>query len=78
MNDILIYVTTPERLEKYIKWVLHKSRDHNLFLKAKKCEFTKKKVEYLRLVIKKGKISTKPIKVKGFADWPIPKSVKDV
>ena len=65
-------------LEKYTKQVLHKLWDHDLFLKAKKCEFNKEKLKYLVLVIEEGKVSTDPVKVKGFADWPIPKSVKDV
>ena len=78
IDDILIYVITPELLEKYTKQVLHKLQDHDLFLKAKKCEFNKEKVEYLGLVIKEGKVSTNPVKVKGFTDWPIPKSVKDI
>ena len=47
MDNILIYATTPELLEKYTKQVLHKLQDHNLFLKAKKCEFNNEKVEYL-------------------------------
>ena len=62
MDDILIYAITLELLEKYTKQVLHKLQDHNLFLKAKKCEFNKEKVEYLRLVIEEGKVSTDPIK----------------
>ena len=78
MDDILIYATTPELLEKYMKRVLHKLRDHDLFLKAKKCKFNKTKIEYLGLVVEEGKISTDPVKVKGFADWPIPTCVKDV
>ena len=78
MDNILIYATTPELLEKYTRQVLHKLQDHDLFLKAMKCEFNKEKVEYLGLVIEEGKFSTDPVKVKGFADWPIPKSVKDV
>ena len=78
MDDILIYATTPELLEKYTKRVLHKLRDHDLFLKAKKCEFNKTKMEYLGLVVEEGKISTDPIKVKGFAEWPTPTCVKDV
>ena len=78
MDDILIYATTLELLEKYTRRVLQKLREHDLFLKAKKCEFNKTKMEYLGLVIKEGKISTDPIKVKGFADWPIPTCVKDV
>ena len=78
MDNILIYATTPELLEKYTKQVLHKLWDHNLVLKVKKCEFNKEKVEYLGLVIKEGKVSTDPVKVKGFADWPVSGSVKDV
>ena len=78
MDDILIYATTLELLEKYTKRVLQKLWDHDLFLKAKKCEFNKTKMEYLGLVVEEGKISTDPIKVKGFADWPIPTCVKDV
>ena len=78
MDDILIYATTPELLKKHTKWVLQKLQDHDLFLKAWKCEFNKEKVEYLGLVIEEGKVSTDPVKVKGFADWPIPQSVKDV
>ena len=78
MDDILIYATTPELLEKYTKRVLQKLQDHDLFLKAKKCEFNKTKMEYLGLVVEEEKISTDPIKVKGFADWPIPTCVKDV
>ena len=78
MDDILIYATTPELLEKYTKSVLQKLRDNDLFLKAKKCKFNKTKMEYLGLVVEEGKISTDLIKVKGFTDWPIPTCVKDV
>ena len=35
-------------------------------------------MEYLGLVVEEGRISTDLIKVKGFADWPIPTCVKDV
>ena len=78
MDDILIYATTLELLKKYTKRVLQKLRDHDLVLKAKKCEFNKTKREYIGLVVEEGKISTDLIKVKGFADWPIPTCVKDV
>ena len=44
----------------------------------KKCEFGKTKLEYLGLIVEEGKLSTDLVKVKGFVDWPIPKSVKEV
>ena len=68
MDDILIYATTLELLRKHTKRVLQKLWDHNLFLKARKCEFNKEQVEYLGLAIEEGKVSTDPLKVKGFAD----------
>ena len=49
-----------------------------MFLKAKKCKFGKTKLEYLGLIVEEGKLSTDPVKVKGFSDWQIPKSVKEV
>src|SRR5271170_5838600 len=78
MDDILIFVPTKEKLMEYTKIVLQKLRNNDLFLKAKKCEFDKLKLEYLRLVVEEGKISTNPIKVKGFAEWPVPTNVKEV
>ena len=78
MDNILIYATTPELLENYMKWILQKLQNHNLFLKVKKCEFGKTKLEYLGLIVEEGKLSTDPVKVKGFADWPVPKLVKKV
>src|SRR5271170_2320021 len=78
MDDILIFAPTKEKLIEYTKIVLQKLRDNNLFLKAKKCKFNKLKLEYLGLVVEEGKISTNPIKVKGFAEWPVPTNVKEV
>ena len=57
---------------------MQKLQNHDLFLKAKKCEFNKTKMEYLGLVVEEGKISTDPVKFKGFADWPTPTCVKDI
>ena len=78
IDDILIYVMTPQLLEKYMKLISQKLWDHDLFLKAKKCKFRKTKLEYLGLIVEEGKLSTDPVKVKGFADWPVPKLVKEV
>ena len=72
MDNILISATTPELLEKYTKQILQKLKDHNLFLKAKKCEFGKTKLEYLGLIMEEGKLSMDPVKVTGFANWPVP------
>ena len=47
MDDILIFAKTKEELKRITKLVLEKLRESDLFLKAKKCEFEKTKIEYL-------------------------------
>ena len=65
MDNILIFAETKKELERITKMVLAKLREHDLFLKAKKCEFCKQKIEYLGMVIEEGQISMDPIKLAG-------------
>jgi hypothetical protein len=58
--------------------VLRKLLDHNLFLKPEKCQFHKKEVEYLGVIIGGGKVMMDPIKVEGITKWPISNTVKEV
>ena len=58
--------------------VLKKLREHDLFLKAKKCEFCKTRIEYLGMIIEEGQISMDPVKLGGIKNWPVPNTVKQV
>jgi Reverse transcriptase (RNA-dependent DNA polymerase) len=76
MDDILI-ATTRSLTQHYDKvaQILKKLQDNNLFLKPKKCQFYKQKVEYLGVIIGKGQVKMDPVKVKGIMDWPIPTNI---
>jgi Reverse transcriptase (RNA-dependent DNA polymerase) len=78
MDDILIFAKSQEELQKRTKQVLQRLREHDLFLKPKKCEFNKSTMEYLRLIIQEGKLSMDPVKLSGIRDWPTLTSVKQV
>jgi RNase H-like domain found in reverse transcriptase/Reverse transcriptase (RNA-dependent DNA polymerase) len=78
MDDILIFANTKDELKRITRRVLEKLRENDLFLKAKKCEFGKTKVEYLGMVIEEGRISMDPVKLGGIKDWPVPTTVKQV
>jgi hypothetical protein len=78
MNDILIFAENQEELQERTKQVLQRLREHDLFLKPKKCEFNKTTMEYLGFIIQEGKLSMDPIKLSGIRDWPIPTMVKQV
>ena len=65
MDDILIFAKTQEELEKRTKAVLQRLEEHDLFLKPKKCEFNKKRIKYLGMIVEEGKLSMDPVKLGG-------------
>jgi hypothetical protein len=65
MDDILIFAENQEELQERIKQVLQQLREHDLFLKPKKCKFNKSTMEYLGLIIQEGKLSIAPVKLSG-------------
>ena len=78
MDDIMNSSINLDTLEKLDKDVLRQLQENNLYLKPTKCEFKKTKIEYLGMVITKGKISMDSVKLKGIQDWPAPTTVKEV
>ena len=78
MDDVLGFSKTLDGLKKIERIVLEKAREHNLFFKAKKCEFRKQKIEYLGLVVQGGKLAIDLAKLNGILEWPTPKTVKEV
>ena len=50
--------------------VLEVLTKHKLFLHLEKCEFYRKQIEYLRLVILENKVEMDSVKVAGVHDWP--------
>jgi Reverse transcriptase (RNA-dependent DNA polymerase)/RNase H-like domain found in reverse transcriptase len=78
MDNILIFADMEEELRRITKLVLEKLREHDLFLKAKKCKFCKTKIEYLSMIIEQGNIAMDSVKLGGIRDWPTPAMVKQV
>jgi reverse transcriptase-like protein len=79
MDDLIVASKDDKVIyQQQVDQVLQKIKDHDLFLKAKKCSFHKKQVEYLGVIIGQGKVEMDPVKVEGIAKWPIPATVKDV
>ena len=67
---ILIFTWTLEKYYKAICQVLEVLVEHKLFLYSKKCEFDRKHIEYLDLVILENQVEINPIKVASIQDWP--------
>lgn len=72
MDDILIFTESLKEHRQVMRKVLQILRDNHLYLKAEKCAFEQTEIEYLGLVIRHGKVSMDPVKVKGVQEWPWP------
>ena len=87
MDDIAIH-TKPHPWEtdeqhrarhtKLTHHILDKLEIEDLYLKPEKCAFAQEEIDYLGVIIGKGKLRMDPKKLKGVADWPQPKTVTEV
>ena len=78
MDDILIFSKDMEEHHRRTRRVLERMQEHNLFLKAEKCEFDVQEVEFLGSVIRPNEIAMDHDKVKAITEWDPPKTVKQV
>jgi len=78
LDDILIFSKTLEEHRRVTHLVLERLCQHRLYLKPEKCEFEKTRIEYLGLIISKGKAEMDPVKVEAVSEWPTPTNKKEV
>ena len=78
MDDILIHADNKEDLEQYTKMVLQRLQENNMYLKPKKCEFAKERIEYLGMIISHNLVSMDLVKLAGIQNWPTPTTTKQV
>jgi transposase InsO family protein len=78
MDDILIFTKDMETHRHVVKQVLQRLQDEDLFLKPEKCFFERDSIEYLGMIIAHNQVRMDPAKLSAIADWPHPKTVKDV
>ena len=78
LNNILIYSNNMSKHHQHDKEVLKYLHKASLYVKAEKCEFYSKSVEYLGYILSLFGLTMSDHKVKIIQDWPEPKKVKDI
>lgn len=80
MDDVIIATKNNVSYHRdVVKAVLMALREASLFLKPEKCEFEKRQVEYLGLVLSEGTVEPNPSKVDSLKSWPtMLKNIKEV
>lgn len=51
IDDILIFLQSPEEHTCHVRWVLQRLLENNLFIKDEKCEFHRPAVSFLGFII---------------------------
>jgi len=75
LNDIIIYLNSEEEYRKYVEWVLQRLYDKEIPIAIKKCEFYITKTDFIGFIIKLGRISMDPKKIKAIVNWQDPENV---
>ena len=58
--------------------VVRRLKEHGLKLKGNKCEFFKKKIKYLAVIVSADGIKTDPEKVSAVKNWPKIKGINNL
>ena len=69
LNNIIIYLENKKEYREYIKQVLKKLQEKKMLVVIKKCEFFIRKTNFIKFIIKLGKISIDLKKVEAIVNW---------
>ena len=72
LDDVLIYSANPQDHADHLQKILGKLKEHQLFVKASKCEILKTSVEFLGQQICTGEMTPTKAKLKAVRDWATP------
>ena len=69
LDNIIIYFNSKEEYFQYIKWVLQRLANKKMPVAIEKCEFYITKTKFYGFIIKLGKLSIDPKKIKVIVNW---------
>lgn len=78
LDDIVIFADTLENHNKRLIEIFQRLSDFNLKIQPDKCEFLRREVMYLGHLITENGVKPDSNKIKTVAEYPIPKSPKDI
>ncbi|GJP39177.1 hypothetical protein CLOM_g23567 [Closterium sp. NIES-68] len=78
IDDILIHSKSLDEHFHHIRQVLTRLRQHSLFVKQSKCEFSRSSIPFLGHIISHNQLSMDPSKIKPIQDWKPPTSIKEL
>ena len=74
-DDILVYSKTIEEHKNHLRIVMGILEEHHFFIKASKCAFMEKELEYLGHFISGEGVKVDQRKIEAMVDWPLPNDI---
>lgn len=78
LDDILIYSGDEAEHERHVREVLERLYEWGLFVKASKCTFFSKSVEFLGFIVTPNGVVMDPVRVQTIREWPEPTCYRDI
>jgi hypothetical protein len=78
LDDILVYSSYMAEHLGHLRLVFTKLREHQFFLKKKKCSFAQPELQYLGHVISREGVATDSSKTAAMLAWPIPQNITEL
>ena len=78
IDNILIYSENKEEHRVHVRKVLTALNKEGIQLKQEKSEFHKQEIGFLGYIVRPGEVRMDLSKVTAIAEWPEPKTIKDV
>jgi hypothetical protein len=67
-----------KRHQQYVHQILNKLEENDLYLKPEKCAFKQTEIDYLGVIIGNNQLRMDPGKLRGIADWQLPRMPTDI
>ncbi len=78
VDDILVFSDSFDEHIQHVRAVLKRLMQHQLYVKAEKCEFHQTQVAFLGYVISQEGVAMDDNKVKAVVNWPQPRTLKEL
>jgi hypothetical protein len=78
LDDIVIYSKRMKNHAIHLLKVLNRLKEHELFVKREKYEFTKSDIMFLGHLIGEGRVKMDPWKIQVIVEWSVPKTVPEL
>ena len=78
LDDIIIFLSTPEEHLERLRLVFERFREHNLKLNPDECDFFRMKVQFLGHIVSKDGLEVDPSKIEAVQKFPVPRIQTEV